>query len=150
MEKIVKFSRGNVYVFIGQDENNGKWYSPSRVNKFMGSISVGDPVNIKSERIDKTNYLTFIQKANGTSQPEVTSADIEPTVAKEPIQQQTASTVSKAKTSWRSPEEMESIKRQAIMHAVSRSLIALQGQYTSDNIEPVIRKLYSLYQELVG
>jgi hypothetical protein len=52
------------------------------------------------------------------------------------------------KTYGKTPEENASIKRQAIMHAVSRTLIGsgLKG----DALEMEIRRLYVLYQELVG
>jgi uncharacterized CHY-type Zn-finger protein len=52
-----------------------------------------------------------------------------------------------------SPEEKEkqtSIKRQAIMHGVARTLIALQGQVDVNNVGSLIDMLYAKYQEKVG
>lgn len=52
-----------------------------------------------------------------------------------------------------SPEEknkQDSIKRQAIGHMTSRSLIALQGQVDVNNINSIIESLYKKYVELVG
>ena len=52
-----------------------------------------------------------------------------------------------------SPEgqaKQESIKRQAIMHAVSRTLIAMQGLVDINNVCGFIDTLYSKYQEKVG
>ncbi len=43
-----------------------------------------------------------------------------------------------------------SIKRQAIGHMTSRSLVALQGTLDPNTIQEVIRSLYKLYTELVG
>ncbi len=52
-----------------------------------------------------------------------------------------------------SPEgqsKQKSIKRQAIGNMTSRTLIALQGQISVDEVDSVARKIYKLYQELVG
>lgn len=50
----------------------------------------------------------------------------------------------------KSPEVQDSIKRQAIGHMTSRSLIALQGQVDPNNITGLMEVLYKKYQELVG
>ena len=50
----------------------------------------------------------------------------------------------------KTPEVQESIKRQAIMHATSRALIALQGHLDPNNIEAVAESLYKKFQGLVG
>lgn len=50
----------------------------------------------------------------------------------------------------KSPEVQESIKRQAIGHMTSRSLIALTGQVDVNNIEEIAESLYKLYVKLVG
>lgn len=44
----------------------------------------------------------------------------------------------------------ESIKRQAIMHAVSRALISLQGHIDPNNIGDIAEQLYKKFQQLVG
>lgn len=51
---------------------------------------------------------------------------------------------------YKSQEVQESIKRQAIGHMVSRSLIALQGHVDLSNIEKTATSLYKTYQTLVG
>ena len=50
----------------------------------------------------------------------------------------------------KSPQQQDSIKRQAIGHMTSRSLIALQGHIDLINIYEVSEKLYHHYQKLVG
>ena len=50
----------------------------------------------------------------------------------------------------KSPEVQESIKRQAIGHMTSRTLIALQGHVNPNNIQEIAASLYKKYQELVG
>jgi hypothetical protein len=52
--------------------------------------------------------------------------------------------------STKSPDVQNSIKRQAIGHMVSRTIIGLQGQVSVEEVDEVARKLYKLYQELVG
>ena len=44
----------------------------------------------------------------------------------------------------------ESIKRQAIGHMTSRTLIALQGHVNPNNILEMAETIYTKYQELVG
>ncbi len=50
----------------------------------------------------------------------------------------------------KSPEVQASIKRQAIGHMTSRTMIALQGHIDPNNIQEQIRAIYALYVELVG
>ena len=50
----------------------------------------------------------------------------------------------------KSPEIQDSIKRQAIGHMTSRSLVSLQGEINSGNIFEISEKLYKHYQKLVG
>jgi hypothetical protein len=54
------------------------------------------------------------------------------------------------KTTDRTSAVNESIKRQAIGHMTSRSLVALQGTLDPNTIQDIIRTLYKLYTELVG
>ena len=89
--------------------------------------------------------LEFLALASGgSSAPAATSATTGAKPAWAPKPAGTTSGYGK------SPAEQDSIKRQAIMHAVSRALIALQGQVSPDNIEEVAAKLYKKFQELVG
>ena len=48
------------------------------------------------------------------------------------------------------PSVNESIKRQAIGHMTSRTLIALQGRVDPNNIYEIMAEIYKKYQELVG
>jgi len=57
------------------------------------------------------------------------------------------------KENAKSPEEktkQDSIKRQAIMHAVSRTLIGMQGQVNIENVCSLTTMLYAHYSKLVG
>ena len=53
-------------------------------------------------------------------------------------------------TDNKSPELQNSIKRQAIGHMTSRTLIGLQGIVHPDNVEELMEKVYKKYVELVG
>ena len=50
----------------------------------------------------------------------------------------------------KTPEVQESIKRQAIGHMTSRTLISLQGHVDPNNVEAIAERLYKKYQDLVG
>jgi len=50
----------------------------------------------------------------------------------------------------KSPEVQESIKRQAIGHMTSRSLISLQGHIDVNNIQEIAESIYKMYVKLVG
>jgi len=50
----------------------------------------------------------------------------------------------------KSPEVQNSIKRQAIGHMTSRTMIGLQGIVHPDNVEELMEKVYKKYVELVG
>lgn len=55
------------------------------------------------------------------------------------------------KTSYsKSPEEQNTIKRQAIAHATSRAMIGMQHLIDGNNIEEVMERVYKKFQELVG
>ena len=43
-----------------------------------------------------------------------------------------------------------SIKRQAIAHATSRTMIGLQGHINPENVCKILREVYTTYQEMVG
>jgi hypothetical protein len=49
-----------------------------------------------------------------------------------------------------SPEVQESIKKQAIGHMTSRSLLCLQGQTDINNITEYITTIYKHYEKLVN
>ena len=53
-------------------------------------------------------------------------------------------------TDNKSPELQNSIKRQAIGHMTSRTMIGLQGIVHPDNVEELMEKVYKKYVELVG
>lgn len=58
--------------------------------------------------------------------------------------------VRKTEKKWygKSLEEQETIRRQAVGHMVSRSLMSLQGQVDPNNIPEIIKVLYKTYDEL--
>lgn len=59
------------------------------------------------------------------------------------------STITTTNKYGKSPEEQNSIMRQAVGHVVSRSLISMQGTVDINNIESIVDTLYDLYLKKV-
>lgn len=140
--KVIKISSKGNMLSIGEDERSAKWYFLSeKVEGYVKSnIKVGDLVTIKSEDKNGDSTIVFISKEGnklGAGSP------FKPRISQDFPKQE-------VKTYGKSPEEQNSIKRQAIGHMVSRSLIALQGQVDINNILSIIDTLYDKYVEKVG
>jgi len=125
--KLIQIS--NDMALIGESANNGTWYSiPSNVKSFITKIPIGSVVEINSENEGGKEVLKFI-KTSGNK-------PYSPKGNKPPF---------KKTTYGKSPEEQESIRRQAVGHMVSRTLIALQGHVDPNNIQDIIDSLYEKY-----
>ena len=134
MLKVQRKGTAGKMIAISEDGLPLEWYviTPS-VAPYIGKINVGDTVTIKSEKKgDKNHLVHIVQVSGGTSSPTP------------PAQEK------KAGWSPKSPEEQNSIKRQAIGHMVSRTLIGMQGAVNESNVEALIDKLYGKYQQVVG
>ena len=59
-------------------------------------------------------------------------------------------TWTESKTADKGTDTNNSIKRQAIAHATSRTIVGMQGTVTPDNVIEVMEKIYKKYVELVG
>ena len=126
--KVFAFSGDGKYVKIGETNETAQWYTiTSAVKNFIKNINKGDEVEIRATKNSvgklELQFINVTKKASDSG------------------------SVSRY---GKSPEEQESIKRQAIGHMVSRTLIALQGQLDVNNIQKVAEELYKKYQELVG
>lgn len=108
----------------------------------------GDVVELElAEKNGKYKVEGKITKEGQTSAP-TTQTNSQPSTTSTPSNYSSSSS---AKKTWgKTPEECDSIKRQAIGHMVSRSLIALQAHLDPNNIHEVAEQLYSTYQRLVG
>lgn len=155
--KFIRLSRDKQYALIGESANKAQWYTVAEnVKRFVESLQADEEVTIRFEKKDKSNILTFISK-NGNGSPvsvaEPQEPGSEPTPAPSRIPSSyTKNTYEKSATkSWgKTPAEQDSIKRQAIGHMTSRTLIALQGQVSPDNVQELMTQIYQGYQELVG
>lgn len=149
----------------------GVWATCSQAVKDFASknFKTGDTVNVQYEETPNSQlkyHVTRIEKGNGTDTKKgATAPDTgKPTCEdchkelkddkykkcwacneKNPVKK------SYGKKSYdKSPEVQASIKRQAIGHMTSRTLIALQGHIDQNTIIGVMETIYKKYQELVG
>lgn len=115
------------YLKIGEDFNSARWFGiPEALMTITALLIKGDVVE-----------LTHSQGADGK-------------LVLETIKKTGAVPAKEFKSYGKTPEEQNSIKRQAIGHMTSRTLIALQGQVDIGTIEGVMERIYKKYQILVG
>ncbi len=143
---VTAISKDGLYLKIGEKLADSVWYGYDKeVAKMIKTINKGDEVEIKHHLNDeKKRELDFIKKVGVTS----------PVQKAEEVPAGIVPPVTTYKKPWvdygsKTPEVQDSIRRQAIMHAVSRSLNSLQGLVTLDNIEEVTTRLYEHYTKLV-
>jgi hypothetical protein len=142
--KVFAISADNKWYKIGEKISDSLWYGVGKeVAKFISSIKKGDVVEIKSTvGEDKKKYLSFIKKV-GEDSSSVTITEVKPSG--------TTSTSSTTKSFYgKSPEEQNTIRRQAVGHMTSRTIVGLQGHVTLDNVLEVIDTLYKKYNDLTA
>lgn len=148
--KIVRFGTKGQMVLLGLSSKDAKWYKMDEpVKKYISNFKEGDQIEIKSEMRDGKEVLLYISKSggNGSVVTQATQIANPPKAYTQPD----ATPVQQSTNKWeKSPEINDSIKRQAIAHATSRTLIALQGQVNVNNIEAVMEQVYNKYVKLVG
>jgi|WetSurSiteA1Bulk_404760.scaffolds.fasta_scaffold00683_9 hypothetical protein len=144
--QLVKFGTAGKMVLIGDDPKKATWYLISNeVRPFLEKFKVGDSVTIRSEKRNGTNTLLFIsaEGAENKTSTSPTKSNALPSVSYNHPSSAT-------KTYGKSQEEQDSIKRQAIGHMTSRTLIALQGQVSQENVCDLIELIYDKYVQKVG
>lgn len=165
---------GNNLVKIGMDDGKERWMTCSKivygfVKKALKGTDKetgyeGDEVKVTYTNVDGKYNCTRIEKVGGTptSQRETTT-DGKPKCTdcgkelkdnkyskcylcnkKNPVKS------TGTKTYTKSPEVQESIKRQAIGHMTSRTMIALQGHIDPNNVHEIAESIYNTYVRLVG
>jgi hypothetical protein len=133
--KIQRLGKAGKMIAINEDGQALEWYViGDDVKSYINDLKQGDPVTIKYELKNNSKVLMYIKKLDGTG-----NAGSAP--AKASVSQQSYG---------RTPADNESIKRQAMAHATSRTMISLQGQVNESNIEQLMERIYKKYQELVG
>jgi len=150
--KIFAITDNKQFMKIGETDKTSEWYAVTpAVSQFVTRLKAGDSVEVRGIRNDNGQLsLQFIKKLN-FEQP---SYPKEPTMQTPPQDFPDAIPPKQAETApaWgmKSPEVQDSIKRQAIGHMTSRTLIALQGQIDLTNVESIIDRIYAKYVEKVG
>jgi hypothetical protein len=138
-----------------QDTKGYTWYflAPN-VLEHSKNIPYGSDLDLTIQNKEGKEYITLI-KTNGDFKPVGDFKCIRCGAKLKDETYKTCYTCSMEikKELANSPEEKEKnevFKRQTIAHAVSRSLIALQGQVDVNNINSIIDSLSAKYKEIVG
>jgi len=135
--KVLAIGKGGKVFKVGTNESDAKWYVTDEVAQYAKQVKIGDEIELKARVEGRNNILTFI-KITGSSAP--TGG----TTASTPSSYQ-----KKAWTPYEKPQEVQdSIRRQACAHAVSRTLIGLQGQFDVNNVTEIIDVLFAKYLDL--
>lgn len=147
MSKVIKTGKTGNYILIGENEGNAVWYTiPTSVKPYTKDLQVGDEVTVTSKvetkpvfngngRTEEVNVATRIMKGNVASHPSA--------------QTSTPTTHVNKWSGEKSTEVQASIRSQAIGHMITRTLIALQGHVTPDNVSGLIDNLKVKYESIV-
>lgn len=167
MNKVVKYAAKKTdMVKIGESEAKSKWYwmSPAVEKYAKAQIPVGTEVELQTETKNGKDVITRITKeGNSSSTPQTNKDEPQGFTCKEcgaALKDDKYDTCydcnqknkksGKSNYYSKSPAEREMIKRQAMGHMVSRTLISLQGHVDPNNVEELATSLYKLYENLVG
>ncbi len=136
-------------VQIGEDQKTGKWYYlEPEVETFAEKIQEGDEVEIGFNEKGGAFYIHFIKKVGYSKQPyngpkKSYGGGSKPSYQAKPKQGITP------QHKQYLDEKQESIVAQAIGHMTSRTLIALQGIVTEENLHDLIESIYDHYVDKV-
>lgn len=135
--KVTAISKDGRFYKIGEALADAVWYGiGDEVKSYITSIQKGDEVEIKfSTGADKKRVLNYIKKTG--SAPTQTNGEAPSTFKKPWVDYGT-----------KSPEVQDSIRKQAVGHMTSRTLIAMQGSIDSSNVIEMIDMLYAKYLDL--
>ena len=149
--KILRFGKAGKNVCIGVDSRTGEWYRISdAVRPYLAKFEEGADVDIKFEGPQDAKVLTHINTSTGIGNSAELMHLVSPTPTPAVVSKSVTTTQPKSNWGDKSPEVQDSIKRQAIGHMTSRTLIALQGQVNPGNINELIDTIYNKYVEKVG
>jgi hypothetical protein len=174
--KLFVIAKNGKMLKVGDDSVTAKWYfmTDAVIKYFATTVAVGDDVLIETATQNGNAYITKISKAGNSpstvaiSAPQTTVTQVETGVTPDvgvttqksgylPRDQWEAKM--KAEGKWKGGTGMSndkgvdvnnSIKRQAIGHMTSRTLIGMQGIVTPDNVCELIEKIYNKYVDIVG
>ncbi len=169
--KLFSKSTNGKMLKIGETPQNANFYfMTDAVKAVVDNFKMGDEVVIQTKSENGYEWITSLSKPGvplppaptkpvAQTQPITTGAkpDVGVTPQKtgylpkeEWIAQQKAKGLWKENPVDKGSDTNASIKRQAIAHATSRTMIGMQHLITETNIEEVMERVYKKYQELVG
>lgn len=127
----------NSLCFIEGENKTWRYVTPAVQERFQ-FFKKGDEVDITLGSDNKT--VTFMKKSGSSDSAPVSH----------PSTSSPSTNNYEKKTYGKTPEEQNSIKRQAIGHMVSRTLVGMQGTFDVNTVGSIIDTLYKKYQEVVG
>jgi hypothetical protein len=131
--KVLAISNDGNFYKLGTDQKNSDWYGKTpEVEKFLTGIIKGDEVNVKFEKKNGRNILTYITKTGEAVSPEIAK-----NVGKQPF----------VPYGGKTPEQSEQIKRLSILGSAANAAKALTGQV---NEESLIRFIETFYDKFYG
>jgi hypothetical protein len=138
MGKVLAIGKGGKVFKVGSSEADAKWYVTDEVAEYAKTVKKGDEIELKSRAEGRNNILTFL-KIVGSAPSTVSGTS----------SGNASGYTKKAWTPYEKPQDVQdSIRRQAVGHMTSRTLVGLQGQFDINNVCEIIDVLYAKYLDL--
>ncbi len=135
--KVLAIGKGGKFFKVGTSEADAKWYVTDEVAEYAKTVKKGDEIELKSRVEGRNNILTFIKIVSSSPSTGGTATTGATGYTKKPW------------TPYEKPQDVQdSIRKQACAHAVSRTLIGLQGQFDVNNVCEIIDVLFAKYLDL--
>ena len=135
--KVLAIGKGGKVFKVGTGEADAKWYVTDEVAEYAKTVKKGDEIELKSRAEGRNNILTFIKIVSSSPSTGGTATTGATGYTKKPW------------TPYEKPQDVQdSIRKQACAHAVSRTLIGLQGQFDVNNVCEIIDVLFAKYQDI--
>lgn len=135
--KVLAIGKGGKVFKVGTSEADAKWYVTDEVAEYAKTVKKGDEIELKSRVEGRNNILTFIKIVSSSPSTGGTATTGATGYTKKPW------------TPYEKPQDVQdSIRKQACAHAVSRTLIGLQGQFDVNNVCEIIDVLFAKYLDL--
>ena len=136
--KVLAIGKGGKVFKVGSSEADAKWYVTDEVAEYAKTVKKGDEIELKSRAEGRNNILTFL-KIVGSAPSTVSGTS----------SGNASGYTKKAWTPYEKPQDVQdSIRRQAVGHMTSRTLVGLQGQFDINNVCEIIDVLYAKYLDL--
>lgn len=170
MSKFIKVAKDKIMVKVNIDSIGDVWATCTPAVKTFAKTAFkeGDTIKVtynEQENAQTKYHVTRIEKGTGADTNAGTSA-VEASNSGKPKCSDCGKELKDAKYKkcytcndknpakkggfGKSVKQQEDIKREAIGHMTSRSLIAMQGQVSPNNVVELMKTIYKEYRELVG